>query len=657
MKVCRTARLASFFLLLFWLLTPGRVLGQETSEQKKYHVDSTLYVYYQHCKAKIKTPAVMQMLDTLFQMAKDQGDVRMQAVALSSKTDHFYFSTAIEGQEDSLIFYINGVKDFARRTDQPQYYYFAWANRLITYYTKQRKFNLALYEANKMQKEAESREEIDGMKNCYQSLFRIYQAKELHKQATVYAKKLIDLTLKYNLNQYNLVYNYLELSTCYLNINEPEKAWEALEQSKQYIVNEINQGSYLCGAFRYYVRTNDLTKARQALEETTLFFDKSPELRAKRTTNMLEIATDYYLQTGEYAKALVTYQQVFDILVKNGFVPPTSYRIFGQIYAAQKEYQKAIDNYKHAFQLSDSLSSATEDISVGEFATILDMEHLNLENKELIQKNQEIQLENRQRLIILLCVIVASIAFMFFREVRLNKVLRRAKDAEQSASRMKTEFIQNMSHEIRTPLNSIVGFSQILSASISAKDEESKEYTNIIEQGSNHLIQLVDNVLELASLDSGTPIPTDTQTEINKLCQQWMESAKSLPKPGVALSYQSEQKEFYLHTNPGRLSQVVLHLLSNAARFTEKGSITLYWHTHPKKKQLIISITDTGIGIPQDKQDFVFERFAKIDTFSKGTGLGLALGRLIMERMGGNLILDTTYTEGCRFILTLPLLE
>lgn len=657
MEACRTTGLVSLFLLLFWLLIPGHIHGQQTSEQEKYHVDSTLFVYYQHCKAEIKSPSVMQMLDTLFLMAKEKGDLRMQAVAISSKTDHFYFGPSFEGQEDSLILYTNTIKDFARKTNQPQYYYFAWANRLITYYTKQKKLNLALYEANKMQQESESREEIDGMQNCYQALLRIYQSKELYKQATVYAQKLIDLTLKYNLNKYNLANKYLELGNCYLRTNEPAKAWEALEESKLYIGNELNQGAYLCGLLRYYIHTKDMVKARETLKETTQLFSKNTELRIKRATNLLEIETNYYIETGEYDKALEVFQQAFEKISQNGFITPTLYRTRGSIYTAKKDYQKAIESYEKAFELSDSLSSAQEDISVGEFATILGMEHLNLENKELIQKNQEIQLETRRHIIILLCIIVVIVGIMFFRETQLNKVLRRAKDAEQSASRMKTEFIQNMSHEIRTPLNSIVGFSQILSSKISEEDEESKEYTTIIEQGSNHLLQLVDNVLELSSLDSGTSIPTDTKVEINALCRQWMEKAKNSLKPGVDLVYQPGQDELHLYTNPGRLTQVVSHLLHNSARFTEKGSITLSWHINPKQRSLVISVTDTGIGIPQDKLDFVFERFAKIDTFSTGTGLGLALGRLIMEKMDGSLVLDDKYTEGCRFILTLPLKE
>lgn len=102
MEACRTTGLVSLFLLLFWLLIPGHIHGQQTSEQEKYHIDSTLFVYYQHCKAEIKSPSVMQMLDTLFLMAKEKGDLRMQAVAISSKTDHFYFGPSFEGQEDSL---------------------------------------------------------------------------------------------------------------------------------------------------------------------------------------------------------------------------------------------------------------------------------------------------------------------------------------------------------------------------------------------------------------------------------------------------------------------------------------------------------------------------------------------------------------------------
>ena len=131
---------------------------------------------------------------------------------------------------------------------------------------------------------------------------------------------LFFITLKYNLNKYNLTNKYLELSNCYLRTNEPEKAWEALEESKLYIGNELNQGAYLCGLLRYYIHTKDMVKARETLKETTQLFSKNTELRIKRTTNLLEIETNYYIKTGEFDKALDVFQQAFEKLSQNGFI-------------------------------------------------------------------------------------------------------------------------------------------------------------------------------------------------------------------------------------------------------------------------------------------------------------------------------------------------
>ena len=166
---------------------------------------------------------------------------------------------------------------------------------------------------------------------------------------------------------------------------------------------------------------------------------------------------------------------------------------------------------------------------------------------------------------------------------------------------------------------------------------------------------MVEDVLDISSLDSGTEIPTHIMTDATELCRKCITKARQDLKPGVSLELQAEQSEFHFHTNPERVSQILSHLLKNATKFTTNGHILLEWHTDKERRRIIFSVSDTGTGISADKQEFVFERFAKVDTFVQGTGLGLPIGRICAEKMGGSLVLDPDYTNGCRFLLTLPL--
>ena len=128
-------------------------------------------------------------------------------------------------------------------------------------------------------------------------------------------------------------------------------------------------------------------------------------------------------------------------------------------------------------------------------------------------------------------------------------------------------------------------------------------------------------------------------------------------KDGVEFKFNPPCTELMVKTNSDRLSQILTHLLQNAAKFTEQGSITLEYALNESEQQIVYRVTDTGKGIPKDKQDFVFERFAKLDDFTQGTGLGLPICRLVAEKLGGSLLIDDSYTQGCRFILTLPLVR
>ena len=216
------------------------------------------------------------------------------------------------------------------------------------------------------------------------------------------------------------------------------------------------------------------------------------------------------------------------------------------------------------------------------------------------------------------------------------------------------KFLANMSHEIRTPLNSIVGFSQVLSDHYS-NSPETQEFVNIIKSNSNDLLRLVTDVLTLSELDQYEQLPTDPETDLNAICQLASEVAKDNTQKDVEVLFEPERESLLIRSNSERISQVLNNLAHNAAKFTTRGSIRIAYSVLEAEKKIEISVTDTGTGIPKDQQEAVFERFYKMNSFTQGTGLGLPICRSIAEKLGGSLHIDSSYTDGCRMVLTLPL--
>lgn len=233
--------------------------------------------------------------------------------------------------------------------------------------------------------------------------------------------------------------------------------------------------------------------------------------------------------------------------------------------------------------------------------------------------------------------------------------LRRAKERAEEANQLKSAFISNMSHEIRTPLNAIVGFSSLLINSDNFTEEQ-KEYASIIRINSDLLLQLISDILDVSRLESGKLQFNYEWCELSNHCQNMITLINQNKSVNVDVKLQMPKEPYMLYTDPLRLQQIIINLLSNALKFTPAGgSITLDYEKDEEDQCMLFSVTDTGTGIPEDKQSLVFQRFEKLNEFVQGTGLGLSICKLTIQRMGGDIWIDKGYKNGARFVFSHPI--
>lgn len=252
--------------------------------------------------------------------------------------------------------------------------------------------------------------------------------------------------------------------------------------------------------------------------------------------------------------------------------------------------------------------------------------------------------------------------FFYFRTKRLKdellkseKDLRVAKDRAEESNRLKSAFLANMSHEIRTPLNAIVGFSSLLPTSES--EEERNEFINIIESNNSLLLQLINDVLDLAKIEAGTLDFSKTIFSVNALLDEVVHSAiLRHNNDKVEILCNKVSSDYIICSARSRLMQVLINLLNNAMKFTEEGSISVGCNYLPDENQLEFFVKDTGIGIPKDKLNDIFGRFMQLDTFVQGTGLGLSICEMIVHTMGGDIWVKSEIGKWTCFWFTIPCL-
>ena len=490
----------------------------------------------------------------------------------------------------------------------------------------------------------------DGIKKydmVYSALGNIFESRGNVRMARHYYMEALDYAQKEDTAEVTGIYPRM---ASLLMLIEPD---EAMKWNEKFKAGTDGYPPYykvyltIRGIIHFTI--NDKQAFLNDYKEFEDFFTKHPDLDdyGKYPMEVIKLAYD-----GKYQEALNRLKQTTTDLTEID-----RYNMAIIIYQLMGEKGEAIRVANQRAYVRDSLNSDMLFDNLNE---------INVEMNVAKMKQEAAETQARYFTILsglLLLVILILIFWIVARRkarkqlVKKNEQLKEALSMAEEANKMKASFIRNITHEIRTPLNAINGFTQLLNnPSFELNEEEKATMTSTIKKNVDNITQIVDEILQVADKESKSVYAKNDIVNCCQFIHEMIEKYQSEASFGVTLDCSSNiGKNFTIKTNEIALRRIVTHLLDNAVKFTEKGNIHISCELAAEQNAIRISVTDTGIGIPEDKQEQIFERFYKVNAFSQGIGLGLSVSRMIAQKLGGNLVLDSSYKEGSRFVVTIPI--
>ena len=352
-----------------------------------------------------------------------------------------------------------------------------------------------------------------------------------------------------------------------------------------------------------------------------------------------------FLLIGDYAKVGFAH---FNVLTRDGYAQDTWYRNLGEKEGIPMP--QVIGVYAHVVPEDQAvLKNFVREVKEGKASSLRKEVRVCRENGKYTWTSINVMVRDyrpQDGIIDMLCI---NYDITPLKETEQKLII--ARDKAEELDRLKSAFLANMSHEIRTPLNAIVGFSSLLAETDSRSERQ--EYIKIVQENNELLLQLISDILDLSKIEAGTFNFVYTNVDVNETCSEIIKSMGMKVSKGVELIFGELFPECYIYMDKNRFTQVISNFINNALKFTQQGSITLGYEqvSHQKIK---FYVHDTGMGIPEEKQKSVFERFVKLNTFVQGTGLGLSICKSIVSQMGGEIGVDSTEGVGSCFWFTHP---
>lgn len=451
----------------------------------------------------------------------------------------------------------------------------------------------------------------------------------------------------------------LELTEYYLRIENFGKAGQYMSRLNRYAADELSvQAQVIRNIFNVYCElgAGSFEKARYYLQEV----DKLPQKPMPGILSYYLIAkAAFFKKAGQLEAALDVYDHFFKMEgAKNNAV------LYMTVMKNKAILLEKVGRKEEAFRLYYTIYAYINSVFEKNYPKEIDQLTTRFQAEQLIYQNERARhLSIRYYTIgIIFCVfLLLLLLFLSWRKIfrlRQSKIkLETMQQKAVEAIQRKNLFLSNMSHEVRTPLNAIVGFSGLLASGELGEDEEAqREYCEIIKVNSRQLLKLINDILDFSDFEGDNIKFHIKEYDAVKICREVVETVLASYQVKVSMRFETDLPALPVETDDARLRQVLINLLVNAAKFTSEGAIVLKLELCPEDPSTaLFSVTDTGCGIPFEKQKLIFERFEKLNNFVQGSGLGLSICRLIITRIHGKLWVDPEYTKGTRFYFTHPL--
>ena len=611
-------------------------------QSNPYEIDGECYALLQKTESLLGSHDFADANSALLSKAIEKGDTKAQTLYYVERLKH-----AVELLKDkdftsreedaTVLMRMEDLKRVATDLNQPRFFYYAY-DIVQNYFYKHGKIMHTLELVQAMREEAIERKEPYGIWMGNRYLISLYIAQNDYISAKKYIKEALRV--------------YETTDDPIIRAESPTRLY--CDMSDTYPIGNDSVPIFL--------RLADAAR-KQHLDTLRCEYHHAKLAAFQRDVKRYEQARDYCLASQSLPQISATAPLMFsyiDKIINGDPVEDFDVSAMSQHLREVKYIANIAEEYGRkelAFTIEKALVAYEEKVLAAANQSKLTEIEAKMGNDVLSAQVslQTLRTQRAMRAIMLLTIAILMVIMVFL--YIYARHLRKTNEKVRLANEAKTRFVQNMSHEVRTPLNAIVGFSQLLSLPDgSFSEEEKEEFADHIVNNTKMLTMLLDDILNASAMDSGNYRITYEDGEMHFMAQAAISSAEHRLQPGVRMYYEPGQDApFTFRTDPRRVQQVLINLLTNACKHTVSGEIKLSSSLTENPGYVTYAVTDTGPGVPPEQAEKIFERFTKLNDFVQGTGLGLSICRDIAGRMGARVYLDTAYSGGgARFVFALP---